>query len=48
MNTADIVILAVIGAAVIWAIRHIQKKPSQCGGDCEHCMCKCKSVDKEE
>ena len=38
MNGFDILLLAVVAAAVVLAIRAVGKgKSSGCGGDCAHC-----------
>lgn len=44
MNTADIVVIILLAAALILAVRCVKK--SKCTGDCANCGKKCK--DKNE
>ena len=48
MNVWDIVLLALVAAAAILALRRIRRGGSRCGGDCAACGMTCPHADRKE
>ena len=44
----EIIILALVGVGVFFAVRSIRRRGLSCGGDCSACGIHCKKRDKRD
>ncbi len=48
MNLPSILILILIGAALIAALRFIKRHPSDCSGNCANCSAPCRGAKNKD